>query len=600
MYFILFTIATLIGCQKDQDLLPVSTELTKTSVTTESRSRTSDTDETQNTPTSNKELELELDSYSFGKDCDGSFYIHEGFKASTRCDRNNELMEGGLEVSFDHEDIHSATIYYSNWGGEGGAGYIDQFGKGHSVNTEFNASGTIDLPFDPSHEIRSKISYHFDRGMVGMEINRVSKCQKEILDNSIDDDCDGLIDEVDEDQDGWMVYEACETGDCPQQDCDDQEAAIHPGATEISNNGIDEDCDGTDLEEIPCQDEIIGNSLDDDCDGLIDEVDEDQDGWMVYEACETGDCPQQDCDDDNSTIHPAAFEILNNDVDENCDGEIKFSDEYTATWEVSYNGLLDFRTLNGSQGLSSNIEDHLLGDFDGDGKTDFLRVDENGWVFILGEEQQVVSTTSRNQFTADQLLVGDFNGDGIDDVLHADGTTWKVSHNGTTDWITLKSNTATKERMHIGDFNGDGTDDVAVISAQRVKYALGGSSDFIKTEGETFKKHGFLIGDFDGDGKEDVFNGNGTEWRVLYSAKGTWQTLRNHPSTTDELQIGYFLQFGDTKADSKADIFKATGTDWRVWYQGKGVKKVLRNHIETNVVLGDFNGNGNTDLMRVK
>ena len=70
-------------------------------------------------------------------------------------------------------------------------------------------------------------------------------------------------------------------------DCNDQNAAINPGAADVPNNGIDEDCRN-------------GDNTDGDGDG-------------VGRA--------QDCNDANKAISPNATEIPGNAVDENCDGK---------------------------------------------------------------------------------------------------------------------------------------------------------------------------------------------------------------------------------------------------------------------------------------
>ncbi len=73
-------------------------------------------------------------------------------------------------------------------------------------------------------------------------------------------------------------------------DCDDSDASIHPGATELCN-GIDDNCDGI----IPA-----------------DEQDNDGDGYRVCDG---------DCDDSDPAVNPGAAEVCNG-IDDNCDGQI--------------------------------------------------------------------------------------------------------------------------------------------------------------------------------------------------------------------------------------------------------------------------------------
>jgi len=119
---------------------------------------------------------------------------------------------------------------------------------------------------------------------------------------------------IDADGDGWPAGE----------DCDEADANIHPGASEVCD-GADNDCDGDVDEGV-----ITTYYSDDDGDGYGD-----SDSYPImaceppleYSVADNGD----DCDDTDVDVNPDAMEICDG-VDNNCDGE---EDEgLSQTWYV--------------------------------------------------------------------------------------------------------------------------------------------------------------------------------------------------------------------------------------------------------------------------
>ena len=166
--------------------------------------------------------------------------------------------------------------------------------------------------------------------------------------DTVDNDCDGSIDEADPNRAAtwWLDFDGDSFGgsyyinDCPQpagyvgngDDCNDSDSSIKPTAIEVCDSSdTDEDCD----------------SLADDADSSVDfsttslwYSDSDADSYGAGTATSACDAPTgmvadtTDCDDSRADVNPAAAEVCDpSNIDEDCDS-VADDDDMFATGQT--------------------------------------------------------------------------------------------------------------------------------------------------------------------------------------------------------------------------------------------------------------------------
>ena len=425
-----------------------------------------------------------------------------------------------------------------------------------------------------------------------------------------DEDCDGLIDDADDDVTGrttWYVDAdrdthgvtdttalACEQPEgfsATADDCDDTNRAVNPSAREVCGDGIDNDCDGLidGADEAPdvswyadtdgdgfgdpdaylseaCDDPGGGSANDGDCDDTdsavfpgatevwYDGIDSDCDGWSDFDQDRDGfdslDFGGTDCDDLDPLVFPGRTDICGDGIDNDCDGVVDACD-------------LDVRLWGEAVGDTAGSALAGAGDVNGDGYADLLvgadREDRGG--AAAGAAYLVMGPVSGDQSLADAAakLVGESTGD------HAG-----ISVGGG------------------GDVNGDGYDDLIVgaydndaggASAGAAYLVVGPVSGEVDLSAATARLLGEQPGDFagysvagggdaDGDGVADLLVGayanddggtaSGATYLVQGPVSGNLRLWSADAKLTGELagdQSGWAVAFaGDTDGDGADDI----------------------------------------------
>jgi hypothetical protein len=402
--------------------------------------------------------------------------------------------------------------------------------------------------------------------------------------DGVDTDCAGN-DDYDQDYDAYVPDEygglatvgVAGSGALPDGDCDDTDAAFHPGAADTWYDGIDNDCAGNDDYD---QDRDGHQSDDyggDDCndavastypgaaDAWYDGVDSDCAGNDDYDQDGDGVDYPTDCNDTDATVTGPVAETLNG-IDDDCDG---YTDDF-AVGDLASGAIYGYSS---SMGLGEHGTLALTNDVTGDGKVDLLvgtRTSSNGYVWVLdGATSAAANGSVANYDTA--VISGD---SGYYPIYAVNGPWADEDGDGVTDFIIGGAYGSTYGRSYL--FEG-GSSITGSFSSSTYDVRIDGDDYYSYSDNASMS----CIADVDGDGVGDIIVGAsgddyGYWWGAYYQLgsvsvflDGSWSGSVDIGDADERIYgedeydyLGYSLTAADLDADGYDDfVVGAPGYD---------------------------------------
>jgi len=293
------------------------------------------------------------------------------------------------------------------------------------------------------------------------------------------------------------------------------------------------------------------------------------------------------------------------------------------------------------------------GDFNGDGITDIVNLQNNGdnWLALSNGDGSFTDILHPQGLTRNywgngsitRQLLGDYNGDGLTDIV-------SLQYDANKNWLALSNGDGTFADLNkpkgliysflnnglssllSGDFNGDGLSDIVTIQGETSWLSFSNGDGTFGTvfdiEGLEYEfKQGYsrqLSGDFNGDGLSDIINiqADAMNWVAFSNGDGTFDTVRASKAWTGQitpikglpplLATNYRILSGDFNGDRLTDIaiLITPGNDWVSFSNGDGTfsrivspsgfpPEYSGNANHASQLTGDFNGDGLTDIAQL-